>query len=46
MNTLRGHESYVVRIVYNDLFKCLITCSTDGTLRLWDVSQKHSIKVL
>ncbi|CAK56367.1 unnamed protein product (macronuclear) [Paramecium tetraurelia] len=46
VNTLRGHESYVVRIVYNDQFNYLITCSTDGTLRLWDPSQKNALTVL
>ncbi|CAD8057391.1 unnamed protein product [Paramecium sonneborni] len=46
VNTLKGHESYVVRIVYNDKFNYLITCSTDGTLRLWDPSQKNALVVL
>ena len=33
--TLLGHESYVLRLVYSVSNEMLISCSTDGTIRLW-----------
>lgn len=48
--TLNGHECYVMRVVHNSLNDLIISCSTDGTLRIWkgntsDVLHGHTNSV-
>lgn len=38
--TLLGHESYVMRLQYSALNNMIISCSSDGTLKLWTFQKK------
>ena len=34
----KGHTDYVLRVVYSDDGKTVVTCSHDKTLKVWDAA--------
>lgn len=42
---LRGHEGTIRSLLYRDEDETLVTAATDGTLRVWDVSEAGLAKV-
>src|SRR5262249_10538248 len=43
--TLRGHTSEVRTVAFSGDGKTLVTCSLDGSVRLWDVATQRHVKL-
>jgi pre-mRNA-processing factor 19 len=43
---LKGHAKKVNRVVYHTTEDVVVTASHDATIRVWDVSTSHTIKLM
>ena len=43
---LRGHTDAVTRVAFIDQCARIVSCSKDGTVKVWDVGQQRCIQTL